>query len=653
VKELKLRKTLTLVILAALVVNSSILLGYYIKTPSRNLSLTQLASAQSETKVYVDPANISGVLNDIFAIDVKVENVMDLYGVNILFSWDPSILEYVSHTAKIPVEDYPDGILHEETLKIMDMVDAAAGTYWLAYASMAPAEPFDGSGIAFNMTFKVVGKGSSNLELDSQETKLSNSKGNPIEFTIQNGQFNYVGSPTAEFSWWPDIGVEGKPVMFNASQSYDPDGNITNYYWDFGDGTTANETTPTINHTFTQTQDYTVSLIVQDDDGTNSSQTTHQISITTKRNIKIIRLRTPEVPAILVNTTVSINCTVLNDGTLANETFTISVYYNTSATKWKLINSTTETNLPKNKDRQYTFYWNTTGVQPEKHYLIKANTTTVPHEQNTTDNTVISKPFYLTSTITHDIKVTGLTIKSHYPARDFSPPIIRGEDVKFEVGLQNIGTVPVDEEFSVKIFSNGTLEHEESKTLKPYGSTTLVWIWKNVTEVGIYTISVEVAINETFIDDFPDDNHIQKSMIVVAPPELNITYTPLNPHVNDNVTLDASGSVYQNPQGQLKSYTWQIYEPGKTQADVPTAELNGTTVSYIFSKEGNWTVVLTSKDNYGLTYNAKRTSTNPYTLTIKIYVAPAGFPLEYIVIPAVIIVAVLVVVLFYRRKRKP
>jgi len=49
------------------------------------------------------------------------------------------------------VEDYPDGVLHEPGMFIKDDVDDVAGTYWVAYASMAPADPFDGSGIAFDI----------------------------------------------------------------------------------------------------------------------------------------------------------------------------------------------------------------------------------------------------------------------------------------------------------------------------------------------------------------------------------------------------------------------------------------------------------------------------------------------------------------------
>ena len=39
--------------------------------------------------------------------------------------------------------------------------------------------------------------------------------------------------PIAKFNWTPKIPSPGKTILFNASDSYDPDGNITKYEWDW------------------------------------------------------------------------------------------------------------------------------------------------------------------------------------------------------------------------------------------------------------------------------------------------------------------------------------------------------------------------------------------------------------------------------------
>ena len=72
-------------------------------------------------------------------------------------------------------------------------------------------------------------------------------------------------SPTASFTANPTSGVSPLQVTFNASSSYDPDGTIVSYEWDFKDGSTGNG--ETVNHTFNSTGNYNVKLTVTDDKG--------------------------------------------------------------------------------------------------------------------------------------------------------------------------------------------------------------------------------------------------------------------------------------------------------------------------------------------------------------------------------------------------
>ncbi|MDH5704101.1 MAG: right-handed parallel beta-helix repeat-containing protein, partial [Aigarchaeota archaeon] len=139
--------------------------------------------------VFVDPLNVTADVGESFTISVKVFNLSEnfyttidpwvegeplppfepalwqynyslgyLYGLDLRLRWDPAILEYVNHTVFVSVEDYPDGILHEPIFELKDEVDPAAGTYWFARLSMAPAAAFNAPGMnatAFTMTFTV------------------------------------------------------------------------------------------------------------------------------------------------------------------------------------------------------------------------------------------------------------------------------------------------------------------------------------------------------------------------------------------------------------------------------------------------------------------------------------------------------------------
>jgi len=72
--------------------------------------------------------------------------------------------------------------------------------------------------------------------------------------------------PHAEFTYTPSMPLVGDPVTFNASASYDPDGNITSYEWDFGDETPSGAGNITT-HTYGEAGMYTVTLNVTDNDG--------------------------------------------------------------------------------------------------------------------------------------------------------------------------------------------------------------------------------------------------------------------------------------------------------------------------------------------------------------------------------------------------
>ena len=148
--------------------------------------------------VYIDPQNVNVEPGENFTISVKIFNLTDtiyasnwewepgqplptpdslhvytlgnLYALDIQLGWDPTILEYVDHTVKIPVETYPDGVLHEPIQDLMDVVDSSAGTYWLAKTSLGEVQRFncqDANVTVFTMTFNVTRRGKCTLDLTS------------------------------------------------------------------------------------------------------------------------------------------------------------------------------------------------------------------------------------------------------------------------------------------------------------------------------------------------------------------------------------------------------------------------------------------------------------------------------------------------------
>ena len=93
--------------------------------------------------------------------------------------------------------------------------------------------------------------------------------------------------PVANFTYTPEHPTVNQTVTFDASFSYDPDGTIVSYDWDFGDGATASGVVVT--HAYSVAGNYTVTLIITDDSGATNS---------TSRLITVL----PPTPAVSVST---------------------------------------------------------------------------------------------------------------------------------------------------------------------------------------------------------------------------------------------------------------------------------------------------------------------------------------------------------------
>jgi len=74
-------------------------------------------------------------------------------------------------------------------------------------------------------------------------------------------------SPLASFTYIPTYPETYEIVTFNATESYDPDGYIVQYTWDFGDGNVTSTSNPIITHVYEMYGEYDVTLTVMDNDG--------------------------------------------------------------------------------------------------------------------------------------------------------------------------------------------------------------------------------------------------------------------------------------------------------------------------------------------------------------------------------------------------
>jgi len=83
-------------------------------------------------------------------------------------------------------------------------------------------------------------------------------------------------APIVSFSHAPTTPIPGEVVRFDATATYDPDGAVTSYAWDFADGGTADGMTA--EHVFATPGTYTVTLIACDNQG-HSARNSYEITV--------------------------------------------------------------------------------------------------------------------------------------------------------------------------------------------------------------------------------------------------------------------------------------------------------------------------------------------------------------------------------------
>jgi hypothetical protein len=108
----------------------------------------------------------------------------------------------------------------------------------------------------------------------SRQVTISDADVTGQDFTGQPDAGNQL--PVADAG--PDVNAQVRQnITFDGSGSYDPDGTISSYDWDFGDGKTG--TGMIVNHKYRKAGTYVVTLTVTDNDG-GTGQDTATVTIT-------------------------------------------------------------------------------------------------------------------------------------------------------------------------------------------------------------------------------------------------------------------------------------------------------------------------------------------------------------------------------------
>jgi PKD repeat protein len=516
------------------------------------------------------------------------------------------------------------------------------------------------------MTFRVLKIGASPLRF--VDCGLAHEEGVPIYKIVKAGLYRTLGVPSADFAYEPQMPVVDKPVNFTATVSGNIY-NITNYMWNFGDGNRENTTVPTVLHTYASQNRTAVTLRVADAYGTESALVSHSVNVI----VRDIRIKETWLPIARIKigpaNAVNMSTTIQNFGPI-RENFTLHTYFNTSnvdlanplTASWAFMKSSdgNVTAAQPGVIGERTVYagLNSSYLTPMVYYYFLVNVTGIPveFERNVTDNHAVSQTAVFATNVTeYNLVIVSydckLKVGSGTTADRWDPPLIEGEKVTIMLTIKNGGNDKVNA--SIKLYSDGNVARQFNVTFG-VGEEKIIdeWTMAEALELGNHNLTIVVQAGDSTVNS-------TKWVRIIKTPVIQVSVSPSEIMANQTLaTFSANGTIHQDAGGNVTKWSWELYRPNTNwDTGSPYVTLLGKTVTYNFTKDGNWTVALKIVDNYGMGYNQKRGPTNAYlevfTVTVKKAGGAEGLPLMYILAIVLAVVAVIAValVIFIRRRR--
>lgn len=132
------------------------------------LTKVNVVKTDTVTKVKVEPYASIAQVGETFTVNITLNDVENLYGVEVTFRWNASILRVVSVDVRLGVESHLDGVLHEPVFIAENETLQGEGKYLLASTSHSEAPPFSGGGNILRITFNVTTVGSCRLDVEAK-----------------------------------------------------------------------------------------------------------------------------------------------------------------------------------------------------------------------------------------------------------------------------------------------------------------------------------------------------------------------------------------------------------------------------------------------------------------------------------------------------
>jgi len=510
-----------------------------------------------------------------FIINLTVADVANLYTWQARIMFKPSILNCTSAT--IPADNIFAG---KTGIPVTPIIDNVGGSV-TAGVSLIGAGGVTGSGKLFQIEFMVLGLGNSSLSYSlpyGADTFLLDSDLNIIPSQIANGYFQNIISPpenlppVAAFDYYLKPVQTDDVVTFNGSASYDPDGSVVNWAWNFGELPLASG--PIVTHKYTSPGNYTVTLTVTDNNGTNGS---------TSKGVPVydglpavLYIDPPEIidPTLFPPAIVTINVTVNYVTNMYDYKFKLT--YNTEmltcigAIINRVQGQTAFTPLILIDDGAG-FIWITVDYHPPAvpittvdplalvtvYFQVDMSGSSILHLSETELSDPAHNPMDhetadgFIMTLIRDVEITDVVPSTSW--------VYQGWPVDVLVTAKNNGNI--SESFSVKAYYDGNLIGSiPVVNLPSNGNTTVVFHWDTTgVAEGNYTISAEattVPFEYDTTNNYLSDGKVQIFTAIrdVAITDVTASRSWVYPGVSVNITVTA-----KNLGDVLASFDIKVY----------------------------------------------------------------------------------------------
>jgi LysM repeat protein len=150
---------------------------------------------QGNAIVRLEPSSRQVNVNDVTAIEMRIDNAPNLIVANVRLKFDPAILQVQdSDPGKDGVQIQPGNFPPPEVV-LFNVVTNTTGLINFAAIDVAPLDLSNNSGVLATIYFQAIAQGTANLTFEQIE--LANNEAQPIPATSQSGQLTVGQGPTS------------------------------------------------------------------------------------------------------------------------------------------------------------------------------------------------------------------------------------------------------------------------------------------------------------------------------------------------------------------------------------------------------------------------------------------------------------------------